>query len=71
MITCRATPVFGKKRCQEPFPKPSGVSAGPNTGTENVLTGRIFQNTATTVTVQDGVPENTATVRQFNNDPYL
>ncbi len=40
-----------------------------NTGTGNVLTGEIFENTATTVTVQDGVPGNTADVTQFNNDP--
>jgi hypothetical protein len=42
-----------------------------NTGTGNVLTGEIFQNTATTVTVQDGagVPGNQATVTQFNNNP--
>jgi hypothetical protein len=41
----------------------------PNAGTENVLTGRIFQNTATTVMVEDGTPGNTAMVTQFNNDP--
>ena len=41
----------------------------PNTGTGNVLTGEIFKNTATTVTVQDGVPGNTATMTQFDNDP--
>ncbi|HJY82240.1 MAG TPA: hypothetical protein VKK81_14300 [Candidatus Binatia bacterium] len=34
----------------------------------NVLEGQIFQNTATTVTVADGTPGNTATVTQFNND---
>src|SRR5262249_42071888 len=41
----------------------------PNMGTGNLLQGRIFQNTATTVTVVDGVPGNTATVTQFKNDP--
>jgi hypothetical protein len=41
----------------------------PNAGTGNVLTGQIFQNTATTVTVADGAPGNTADVTQFNNDP--
>ncbi len=41
----------------------------PNTGTGNVLTGQIFQNTATTVTVADGTPGNTATVTQLQNDP--
>jgi len=40
----------------------------PNMGTGNVLTGAIFQNTATTVTVADGTPGNTATVTQFKND---
>jgi hypothetical protein len=40
----------------------------PNLGTGNVLTGAIFQNTATTVTVADGVPGNTATVTEFKND---
>ena len=40
-----------------------------NQGTGNVLTGEIFQNTATTVTVADGTPGNTATVTQFNNVP--
>ena len=39
-----------------------------NTGTGNVLTGEIFQNTGTTV-VQNGTPGNTATVTQFKNDP--
>jgi hypothetical protein len=45
----------------------------PNLGTGNLLEGRIFQNTATTVVVQDGIqngiPENTADVIQFHNDP--
>jgi hypothetical protein len=41
----------------------------PNAGTGNVLEGEIFKNTATTVTVDDGVPGNTATVTQFKNDP--
>jgi len=41
----------------------------PNLGTGNVLEGRIFQNTATTVTVANGTLGNTATVTQFNNDP--
>jgi hypothetical protein len=41
----------------------------PNTGTGNVLTGEIVHNTATTVTVQNGTPANTADVRQFKNDP--
>jgi hypothetical protein len=43
----------------------------PNQGTGNVLEGRIFQNTATTVTVQDGAgaPGNRADVTQFHNDP--
>jgi hypothetical protein len=41
----------------------------PNQGTGNVLAGRIFENAATTVTVADGTPGNTATVTQFNNDP--
>jgi hypothetical protein len=36
-------------------------------GSGNVLTGEIFQNTATTVVVQDGTPGNTATVTQSNN----
>jgi hypothetical protein len=40
----------------------------PNAGTGNVLTGQIFQNTATTVTVDNGTPGNTATVTQFHND---
>jgi hypothetical protein len=40
----------------------------PNAGTGNVLTGEIFKNTATTVTVDDGTPGNTATVTQFKND---
>ena len=38
-----------------------------NTGARNVLTGKIFQNTATVV-VQDGTSGNTADVRQFKND---
>jgi len=45
----------------------------PNLGTGNRLQGLIFGNTATTVTVQNGIqngtPENTADVIQFNNDP--
>jgi hypothetical protein len=41
----------------------------PNLGTGNLLTGEIFQNTATTVTVQDGTPGNTADVTQFKNVP--
>lgn len=41
----------------------------PNAGTGNVLTGQLFQNTATTVTVDNGTPGNTATVTQFHNDP--
>ena len=44
----------------------------PNLGTGNVVTGEIFQNTATVVVqdgVQNGTPENTADVRQFKNDP--
>jgi Right handed beta helix region len=41
----------------------------PNMGGKNVLTGKIFQNTATTVMVEDGVLGNTATVSQFKNDP--
>jgi hypothetical protein len=43
----------------------------PNQGTGNVLEGQIFENTATTVTVQDGAgaPGNQANVTQFNNDP--
>lgn len=41
----------------------------PNAGTGNVLEGEIFKNTATTVTVQNGTPGNTATVTQFHNDP--
>jgi hypothetical protein len=40
-----------------------------NTGTGNVLTGEIVKNTATTVTVQDGVSGNTADVTQFKNEP--
>jgi hypothetical protein len=40
-----------------------------NTGTGNVLTGEIAKNTATTVTVADGTPGNTADVAQFKNDP--
>jgi hypothetical protein len=39
-----------------------------NAGTGNVLTGEIFQNTATVV-VEDGTSGNTATVTQFNNVP--
>ena len=44
----------------------------PNLGTGNVLTGEIFQNTGTVVVqdgTQNGMPENTADVRQFNKDP--
>jgi len=41
----------------------------PNAGTGNVLTGQLFQNTATTVTVADGTPGSMATVTQFNNNP--
>ena len=40
----------------------------PNLGIGNVLTGQIFQNTATTVVVADGTPGNTANVTQFKND---
>lgn len=36
----------------------------PNAETGNVLTGEISKNTATTVTVQDGAPGNTADVTQ-------
>jgi hypothetical protein len=46
----------------------------PNLGTGNVLTGEISKNTATVVVqdgVQNGMPENTADVTQFNNDPCL
>jgi hypothetical protein len=43
----------------------------PNVGTGNVLEGEIFQNTATTVTVQPGTSGNTADVKQFNNGPCL
>jgi hypothetical protein len=41
----------------------------PNLGMGNVLAGKISQNTASTVVVQDGVPGNTADVMQFKNDP--
>lgn len=41
----------------------------PNLGAGNVLTGEIVKNTATTVTVADGAPGNTATVTQFKKDP--
>lgn len=41
----------------------------PNAGTENVLEGEIFHNTASTVTVADGTPGNTADVMQFKNVP--
>jgi hypothetical protein len=41
----------------------------PNLGTGNVLSGQIFKNTATTVTVTDGVPGNTADMIQFRNVP--
>jgi hypothetical protein len=41
----------------------------PNMGTGNVLAGEISQNTATTVTVDNGTPGNTATVTEFKNDP--
>ncbi|HXG18128.1 MAG TPA: hypothetical protein VNN62_03520 [Methylomirabilota bacterium] len=43
----------------------------PNLGTGNLLEGRIFENTATTVGVQDGAgtPGNQANVTQFNNVP--
>jgi hypothetical protein len=47
----------------------SVVNPTPNMGAGNVLTGKIFQNTADTVTVADGTPGNVATVMQFNNDP--
>jgi hypothetical protein len=40
-----------------------------NTGTGNELTGKLFHNTAKTVTVADGTPENTANVTQFQNVP--
>jgi hypothetical protein len=40
-----------------------------NTGTGNVLEGEIAKNTATTVTLNDGVPGNTADVTQLKNDP--
>jgi len=46
---------------------PGAPGFSPNLGTGNVLAGEIFQNTATTVTVADGTPGNTATVTQFNN----
>lgn len=50
---------------------PGNILFPPNTGTGNVLTGEIFKNTATTVTVADGVPGNTANVTQFRNEPCL
>ena len=40
----------------------------PNAGTGNVLTGEIIKNTATTVTVADGTPGNTADVTQLKNE---
>jgi hypothetical protein len=40
----------------------------PNVGSGNVLTGEIVHNTATTVTVVNGTPGNTAAVTQFKND---
>jgi hypothetical protein len=47
----------------------SVLNPTPNMGTGNVLTGKIVQNTATTVMVEDGIPGNTADVTQFHNDP--
>ena len=41
----------------------------PNMGTGNVLEGRIFQNTATMVVIEDGVAWNSVNVTQFHNDP--
>ena len=41
----------------------------PNQGTGNVLEGAIFQNTATTVVVEDGVAGNSAEVTQSKNVP--
>lgn len=41
----------------------------PNMGTGNLLQGRIFKNTATTVSVEDGILGNTADVTQFKNEP--
>jgi hypothetical protein len=41
----------------------------PNAGTGNVLTSEIYKNTATTVTVEDGVPGNTVNMTQFKNEP--
>ncbi|MGE0826380.1 MAG: hypothetical protein AB7G75_26735 [Candidatus Binatia bacterium] len=40
-----------------------------NTGTENVLIGKIFQNIAMTVMIQDGTLGNTADVTQVKNEP--
>ena len=40
-----------------------------NLGSGNVLAGEISKNTATTVTVADGTPGNTATVTQSKNVP--
>jgi hypothetical protein len=40
-----------------------------NTGTGNKLTANIFHNTATTVTVEDGVAGNVADVTQSKNNP--
>jgi hypothetical protein len=42
-----------------------------NSGTKNMLEGKIFQNTATTVTVANGTLRNTADVTQFKNNPCL
>jgi hypothetical protein len=41
----------------------------PNQGTGNTVEGKITTNTATTVVVENGVAENSATVTQFNNEP--
>lgn len=41
----------------------------PNQGTGNLLEGRIAHNTATTITVEDGVPGNMATIEQVDNVP--
>jgi hypothetical protein len=45
------------------------VPFAPNMGIGNVLEGEIFQNTATTVVVQDETSGNTADVTQFKNVP--
>ena len=40
-----------------------------NTGAGNILTGLIAHNTATAVTVENGVAGNAALIRQFENVP--